>query len=125
MSRPAQDRVLPKFPNYARAHAVDEVDASISERDFLDRFVERHRPCVIRGGASHWPAVGKWSAAYLRKTLGPSKVRGGLGIEPIVEYSIERFRMVSKPIKFEEFFDLVESGKTARVQLYAERLTSF
>ena len=55
-----QTRWLPQFPNSDRALPVEEVDASLSEAEFLERFVLRHRPCVIRGAVSHWRAVGRW-----------------------------------------------------------------
>lgn len=48
---------------------LDEVPA-----DFYDAYVVKRRPVVLRGGARHWPAVGKWTPAYLREVAGPRSV---------------------------------------------------
>jgi len=55
-------------PNYTRAHDVDSVDVEQLDRDtFLRRFVDRNRPCLVRGAARHWPACAKWqSPEYLK-----------------------------------------------------------
>jgi hypothetical protein len=38
--------------------------------DFYEEYVVARRPAVLRGGACHWPAVGKWSPAFLKQKLG-------------------------------------------------------
>jgi hypothetical protein len=43
--------------------------------DFHEGWVVPRRPVVLRGAASHWPAVGKWTPAYLREKVGARRVR--------------------------------------------------
>lgn len=52
---------LSRTPNYARALAVDSIDASaISPEQFQREYVARNRPCVLRGAVTHWPAFERW-----------------------------------------------------------------
>ena len=49
---------------------VAELGAIPEASLFRADFVARNRPCVIRGAASTWPAVTKWSLQYLADQAG-------------------------------------------------------
>ncbi|XXH00773.1 hypothetical protein Hte_007124 [Hypoxylon texense] len=52
---------------------VEELDEEPSPLEFM-RYVARNTPFVVRGGAADWPAVRRWSAAYLRDQLAGHRV---------------------------------------------------
>jgi peptidyl-lysine (3S)-dioxygenase / protease len=41
---------------------------------FAARFVARNLPCVLRGAASHWDAVRKWSIDHITSVMGSTPV---------------------------------------------------
>ncbi|KFH01822.1 histone lysine demethylase JMJD5 [Toxoplasma gondii MAS] len=52
-----------------RVPSVEATQLSLSE--FLSRVFVPQRPLLIRGGASHWPAISKWSNwTFLKEKLG-------------------------------------------------------
>lgn len=59
-------------PGMKSAAAVPVVEAEqLVESVFISEYVSKSRPCVIRGGAKHWPAIGKWrDKEYLKKCAG-------------------------------------------------------
>jgi quercetin dioxygenase-like cupin family protein len=63
-------------PNYTSALSVHECDVTaLDERTFRTRFVNRNRPCHIRGAARHWPAFRAWqSIDHLKALCGSAKV---------------------------------------------------
>lgn len=54
--------------NELNADSVEELDEEPSPLEFM-RYVARNTPFVVRGGASDWPAVKRWTASYLRESL--------------------------------------------------------
>jgi hypothetical protein len=122
-------RWLSHFPNYGRAREIEQVAPGISEADFMARFILRHRPCVVRGGARHWPAVGKWNVELLRQAVGDVPVGRNFGfrLEPTPQYSLEDLlRTILQPLDgamtYADFFDQVVSGDYPFVQLSSEPL---
>jgi [protein]-arginine 3-hydroxylase / protease len=79
-----------------------------SPRLFQREFVARRRPVVITGFADRWPAISRWDAAYLKRTLPEAEVpievweRGGPGNDP-ADY-LRKVRRES--ISFGHFLDL-------------------
>uniref|UniRef100_A0A0K0DPN4 JmjC domain-containing protein n=1 Tax=Angiostrongylus cantonensis TaxID=6313 RepID=A0A0K0DPN4_ANGCA len=45
------------------------VFSELSKWDFVDQFLTRSKPVIIKGLISHWPAVKKWSFGYLYRIL--------------------------------------------------------
>src|SRR5687768_5330745 len=43
--------------------------------DFYGEYVVPRRPVVLRGAAREWPAVAKWTPAYLKEVIGHRVVR--------------------------------------------------
>ncbi|KAI0376655.1 putative pla2g4b [Hypomontagnella monticulosa] len=54
--------------NELNAGVVEELEEEPSPLEFM-RYVARNTPFVIRGGASSWPVISRWTAAYLRESL--------------------------------------------------------
>ncbi|KAI1772942.1 putative pla2g4b [Hypoxylon cercidicola] len=52
---------------------VEELDEEPSPLEFM-RYVARNTPFVVRGGAADWPAIRRWTAAYLREQLAGHRV---------------------------------------------------
>lgn len=46
-----------------------DVAENLSVADFQTRYFDTQKPVVIRGGASHWPAMQRWQPAYLKEKL--------------------------------------------------------
>ncbi len=57
---------------------IDVVDARyLSPEQFQANYVNRCKPCVIRGAITHWPALARWQKIeYLTKALGVGEVDG-------------------------------------------------
>ena len=53
--------------------AIDELDEQPSALEFM-RYVAKNRPFVVRGGASRWPAVQRWSYQHLIDMMKDSTV---------------------------------------------------
>ena len=47
---------------------IDELSAEPSALEFM-RYVAKNRPFVVRSGASHWPAMQRWTFDYLSTSL--------------------------------------------------------
>lgn len=107
-----------RIPNYADALSVTTVDASsLSSRDFLSDFVNRNRPCLIKGAATHWPACTSWqSLDYLKARCGAASLT--LHDAPVIEADpllsspdkkawLKMLRLIRRPreIRFAEFLD--------------------
>ncbi|HEY2510861.1 MAG TPA: cupin-like domain-containing protein [Polyangiaceae bacterium] len=126
-----RERWLPHFPNYERARGVEEVTPDIREHEFMERFVLRHHPCVVRGGAKHWPAVGKWNVAVLRASAGdmPVGTDYGFRFEPIPLYSLDMvvdvFSPLNGPMTLGAFLDQVEDEHHPYIQLNSEPIARF
>ncbi|MDE1462000.1 cupin-like domain-containing protein [Spartinivicinus poritis] len=54
--------------------AIDEV-TDIQPAAFKSQYVDGHRPLIIRGGVSHWPAMQWNSNEYLLKIAGDQRVK--------------------------------------------------
>jgi hypothetical protein len=123
-------RWLPRFPNYDHSHLVEEVTSEITEDEFFERFVSRHRPCVVRGGAKSWPAVGKWSAGTLRSAMGDVSVGawGGYAHEPVAGYSLDTYLLGNRAtakMTFADFLDQAASDEHPCLLLFSEPFSSF
>ncbi|KAL1427552.1 hypothetical protein MTO96_017254 [Rhipicephalus appendiculatus] len=68
-SAPLQD-ALERFndncKDFFHPRTVAEITKQPSPLEFHRRWVSPNLPVIIRGGASHWAAVNKWTRTYLR-----------------------------------------------------------
>ncbi|MDP9052309.1 MAG: cupin-like domain-containing protein [Acidobacteriota bacterium] len=47
---------------------------SLQAPDFAERYYYRNRPVIIRSGARHWPAVGKWTPQFFKENFSDAPV---------------------------------------------------
>lgn len=66
------EEVLGNIPGIDEASPVPVVDAKqLTEKIFLNDFVNNNQPCLIRGAIQHWPAIEKWhDKQYLINSCG-------------------------------------------------------
>lgn len=117
---------LSRFPNYATAPGLEEVDGAALGPEAFDRmFVRRNRPFVARGVALHWPACSRWGPDGLRERFAnvPDlfSLSQGLIERPMREYAgktvgAERDALHERRPRGEEahalrFLDRVEAGE--------------
>ena len=48
--------------------AIDTVD-NICKDDFIDNYLNPHKPLVIRKATESWPALQKWTFDYLKEIV--------------------------------------------------------
>ena len=96
---------LRRFPRYDDALTLETVDASaFSEAEFFAEFVEKNRPCHLKGAAKHWKAYREWgSLDYLRRktTRYATVVANG---KPNDDHTTGK-RALKRLIRFHEFLD--------------------
>jgi len=70
--------VLPDCQENSGRVIIDVVDANdLSPERFQSEYVDRCKPCLIRGAIAHWAALTRWrDIDYLKKTLGTGEVDG-------------------------------------------------
>lgn len=116
-------RRIARFPNRERAIPLEEAPANLSAGEFLERYVSRHRPCVIRSGAADWKSVRTWSIGHFRKAIPALYPLGGnqglILSEPLIEYeSTARRKARVGQMTFGEFLDRCESDACDFLHLY-------
>jgi len=115
-------RRLQRFPNYARAQPVEEVDvASLTQRCFEEEYVHKNRPVVIRRAAQHWNAC-QWNEDTFREQMdGVENLFGKDGfliVEPFGEYQggeilalRNRLRKTTPAMSAPSFLDLLDRSE--------------
>jgi hypothetical protein len=58
---------------------ISEIDAFDHDR-FVRDYKSKDLPVVIKGGARHWPAVGKWTPAYFAEHFGDKTVTPSMNL---------------------------------------------
>lgn len=91
---------------------------SLTSEEFLKNYYAVNRPVIITDVVTTWPALSKWTLAYLREKYGTGRIRYQHGRsatdhrESFVDYSVED--------TMERYIDLVEkSGPTNEFYLIA------
>lgn len=68
--------VLDNIPGMDTAVSVDVYDAStLTEHEFIKNYVDKNKPCLIKGAVFHWDAAKKWTPASLIQTYGRHQAR--------------------------------------------------
>jgi hypothetical protein len=87
---------------------IDRVD-HISKEDFINNYLNKRKPLVIRKATDTWPALQKWTFEYLKESVGDQTV-------PLYDSSKAD---PSKPInasaaemKFADYIDLIQKQPT-------------
>jgi len=86
--------------------ATIERRAGLSREEFLDRYYAPARPVILVGEMAGWPALARWTPAYLAKTVGAEIVefQGDRSDDPRFEINKEAHR---REAPFTTFIDLV------------------
>lgn len=96
----SQTAIVTGLPMMKTATPVESVEASSLTPARFRRFVMKNRPCLVKGGAAHWPALRRWSeAGYLCARTGPQTVNA----YPHVNYqTLERHSAGRENVPFAE-----------------------
>jgi hypothetical protein len=92
----------------ANADGVPRI-RDLSSLDFLNLFYAPGRPVVIEGAIDDWPALTRWSAAYLREALGSVSVEYQAGRQANPDFELDKDRH-RKTLPFSAYLDLIEAG---------------
>src|SRR5690242_14366793 len=75
----------------------------LSTEEFFENYYTAHRPVILVGEMTDWPALSRWTPAYLRSVVGSRTVQyqGGRN-------RTDRFELVKDPreIPFDKFIDM-------------------
>ncbi|MBV6749478.1 cupin-like domain-containing protein [Pseudomonas chlororaphis] len=117
---------LSRFPNHPQAGSVEVIDAlTISKEDFVRRYVNYNRPCLVKNAVRHWPAFSKWKQLdYIKahsrnsdvvvRSKVISEVMGWSS--PDVKAALTEYSdVVHKDIPFHEFLDSLGVGRNPLV----------
>lgn len=87
---------------------LESIDADDLSPQRFRQFVTRNLPCVVRGGAAHWPALQRWSRPdYLSERTGSQTVN----TYPHVNYqTVERHSIGKKNMPFADAWARASSG---------------
>jgi hypothetical protein len=83
---------------------------------FLEAFYAANRPVLIEDFAASWPAVARWSPAYLRERLGDEQVEIMAGRESDVRYEVNS-EAHKCTVRFRQYIDMV-TGASATNDFY-------
>ncbi len=72
----------------------------LKEADFRANFLDKHQPVIIKGAASHWPAIKKWlNYSYLSSITGDQEVKASSTFNIMPDYLLPK---VQTPKKLKE-----------------------
>ena len=76
----------------------------------LARYRQEQRPLILEAAAADWPAVKRWTPAYLAEVVGDIKVVPSVGLpDTEVPYN-HRDKDFRRPMTVREFVDLMATG---------------
>lgn len=107
-------------------HKVTEMTEIPSPIVFYREFVSPNKPLVVRGGASHWPAVSRWTNSYLKRRLGDKEVTvtvtpNGLADAPQGDLFV---MPEERRIKMANFLNVLERPETEKGVFYIQKQNS-
>ncbi|WCT75247.1 cupin-like domain-containing protein [Sphingomonas naphthae] len=92
---------------------------SLSSDDFLDHFYAPGRPVVIRGAMAGWPALAKWTPAYLAETVGAAEIEYQGGRSGAADFELAKDRHRQR-MPFDRYMAMIarEPGNDAYITAY-------
>uniref|UniRef100_A0A8C3LH34 Bifunctional peptidase and (3S)-lysyl hydroxylase JMJD7 n=1 Tax=Chrysolophus pictus TaxID=9089 RepID=A0A8C3LH34_CHRPC len=106
--------------------SVPYLDRPPSPLEFYREWVSPNKPCIIRNAIGHWPALHKWTLAYLREVVGRKVVSVAVtpnGYADAVFHN--RFVMPEeRQMPFMDFLDIVEKKVTSPNVFYVQKQCS-
>ncbi|KAJ7403164.1 JmjC domain-containing protein 7 [Pitangus sulphuratus] len=121
---------LAAFPREARElgwpESVPYLDRPPSPLEFHREWVSPNKPCIIRNAINHWPALKKWTSAYLREVVGPKVVSVAVTPNGYADAVFQdRFVMPEeRQMPFMDFLDIVEKKVTSSNVFYVQKQCS-
>lgn len=118
--------ILSKFPNYANAISVPEIDASLlDEKTFRRDYVEKNKPVIIRKATKHWKNLQTWNLETVKSKMSDVKDMNAHGCliltKPLREYVfplgsekqqlIQAQKKSGKTVSSADFFERLEKGE--------------
>lgn len=93
--------------------------SGISEAEFLDGFYAPGRPAVLCELLDAWPALSKWTPAYLKERIGPATIECQSGREADARFELDKDRHRQR-MAFDAFIDrsLAGSGNDIYMTAY-------
>ena len=97
---------LERQRDLAPAAARIERRADLSRDEFLERYYAVGRPVILTGEMDDWPALARWTPAYLKAKLGaaPIEYQGGRTADPRFELDKDAHR---RSAPFDGFIDAI------------------
>jgi len=87
---------------------IDRVDR-ITKDDFVNNYLNKRKPLVIRKASESWPALKKWTFDYLKETVGDKVV-------PLYDSSkadpSKPINAAAAEMKFADYIDLIQKQPT-------------
>jgi len=100
-----QQKVKALDPHYAQV----EKRSHVPRAEFLERYVRGSRPLVLTGVARHWPALKRWSPAYLRERFGHLQIEIQAERSADPNYEVNKLEH-RRAMRLDQFVDQVTSG---------------
>jgi len=106
--------------------SVPELHNAPSPLEFYRDWVSPNLPVVIRGGASHFPALNSWTPDILRSRIGHAKVTVAVTPDGLADAPKgDQFVMPEeRSMNMEEFLDIIEDPETANGVFYIQKQNS-
>jgi hypothetical protein len=88
------------------AAAAIERRGGLSRQEFLDCYYAAHRPVILTGEMSDWPALSRWTPEYLKRRIGSKVIefQGDRTKDPHYEIDVDAHR---REMPFDQFIDLI------------------
>ncbi|XP_035207935.1 bifunctional peptidase and (3S)-lysyl hydroxylase Jmjd7-like [Stegodyphus dumicola] len=113
--------------NALHSGEIATIESIPSSTEFLRRWVSHNIPVIIKNAVSHWPALRKWNASYLKSKLGGKPVTVSVTPNGYADAVFsDRFMLPEEKIMtFEEFLDIMENPKSSEVCYIQKQNNSF
>jgi hypothetical protein len=91
----------------------------LTTEEFLNNYYAQHRPVILCGEMSDWPALSRWSPAYLREAIGSRVIeyQGGRTKNEVFEI---RKDLHKREMPFDQYIDMISrnDGNDAYITAY-------
>uniref|UniRef100_A0A8D0HI61 Jumonji domain containing 7 n=1 Tax=Sphenodon punctatus TaxID=8508 RepID=A0A8D0HI61_SPHPU len=110
----------------ALTEAVPCLDGLQSPLEFYREWVCPNRPCIIQNAFNHWPALKKWTLAYLREIVGSKVVSVAVTPNGYADAVYQNLFVMpeERQMPFSAFLDIVEKKVTSPSVFYVQKQCS-
>jgi hypothetical protein len=91
----------------------------LTTEEFLNNYYALHRPVILCGEMSDWPALSRWSPAYLREAIGSRVIEYQGGRSKNERFEIRK-EMHRRQMPFDQYIDAIsrDEGNDAYITAY-------